>query len=866
VSLELVYTSASRGLKPGSSGFCTIACTRGVSTNLTQQLELLSGYRHLYPPQDAHASQNPVAFSHLTLTLAGRRCHILSRICDAGLDYTNRSNKFAHHVVLDASELPSAGPAWLLAADGFMRSSWPGEPSVLPAGPVVPSGETGPQICRGWQQIAGDAGWGGVLAETAVGPKHRQAVVIVPPGMDVLPLLAESLALLPPPLRWQVSFSTYFTKLPPGVDCQWRCVIDGTPEAVAARRAAASVLVLDLCRPLGAAVGGDYVDAARTGKPCVTTPTVRPPSAALQQTPGTASPKSLPSEDDFPLSEGGIDLSMPPEADFLTGPPPPQFVGVASRPPLSQRHRPNQKPPRRWPWVLGIIALVLISLGVGFIAGVEWTASQNANDGANDRSHPAKAEKPTGVTPVTPKNVNNGKEKVSTSPEKNGDGKPAEKKDGTTKPKTEPQTKSGKDGAKPGKANEDNASGGKGEGKGDLGTNPQPKVEASKEGNKSGATPEAKPASKGNKGTDGGAAAGAKETSRGEKKGKKEKKTGKENAAPKPADNAKTQPIKIIYVSKDLPPPSLAGTNQTNTKEKTIIKGDWPATTSLKLIGGDKALGEKASFELRPPTKNDGVWGCWLIGHQSSNFAIGFAEFIPNKDGLKFKWLTNNFNGFEGDRLCNCLLYFVKDGQAGISQLRRPLSIEKPIRVKNLPSSSTLIPLLKELKEPKAAVLEMSLTIDPKKSGCAIETIEVDKLKHTAMIDKKVKMVVEWDRDKGCITVSCSVPGDSDSDLKVKLTPQRVAQFKRNADRKKADCDTVLRNAQSNQESESVISRCETECTTADSRVEELKSLDSLCTAIKDFRLYPQIVMIVKDPKENNKEYRVVLVETSENK
>ena len=83
----------------------------------------------------------------------------------------------------------------------------------------------------------------------------RQAVLIFPPGTDVLPLVAESLALLPAELRWRVTFSTYFTKLPPGIACQWRCVIEGTPEAAAAQQGPPGTLLIDLCCPRRAATG-----------------------------------------------------------------------------------------------------------------------------------------------------------------------------------------------------------------------------------------------------------------------------------------------------------------------------------------------------------------------------------------------------------------------------------------------------------------------------------------------------------------------------------------------------------------------------------------------------------------------------------
>jgi hypothetical protein len=61
VSQELIYTSAPRGLKPGSCGFCTVVGTHGMSAALMQRLEALSGYRQVYPPHDPNAWLNPVA-------------------------------------------------------------------------------------------------------------------------------------------------------------------------------------------------------------------------------------------------------------------------------------------------------------------------------------------------------------------------------------------------------------------------------------------------------------------------------------------------------------------------------------------------------------------------------------------------------------------------------------------------------------------------------------------------------------------------------------------------------------------------------------------------------------------------------------
>ena len=44
MSIELVYTSAPRGLNPDSTGFCTVATTPGMNPQVMAKLEGLSGY------------------------------------------------------------------------------------------------------------------------------------------------------------------------------------------------------------------------------------------------------------------------------------------------------------------------------------------------------------------------------------------------------------------------------------------------------------------------------------------------------------------------------------------------------------------------------------------------------------------------------------------------------------------------------------------------------------------------------------------------------------------------------------------------------------------------------------------------------
>jgi hypothetical protein len=262
---ELIYTSAPKGLRPGARGFCTVAASPGMPRNLLTVLESLSGYRHAFGLGDPNAPLNPVVWSHVQITVGRTKQHVLSRVADAGQDYTQRSNKLAHHLVLETEELCPAGPAWILSRPGVTIDRWEGEPRELTEVRSLPEGSESTRICRAWQQVAGDAGWAGMLAQSVFDPKIRQAVVVFQPGVDTLGLVAEAMSLLPPETRWDVSFSTYFTKLPPGVDCKWRFVLEGSPEAKAARRAP-QTLFLDLTRPGPRAEGGSLVEAARTGE------------------------------------------------------------------------------------------------------------------------------------------------------------------------------------------------------------------------------------------------------------------------------------------------------------------------------------------------------------------------------------------------------------------------------------------------------------------------------------------------------------------------------------------------------------------------------------------------------------------------
>lgn len=207
----IVYTSAARGLKLGSSGFCTVASTPGMAAPLASFLESLSAYRHL----DAPGGENPVIYNHLTAVVAGRKLHVLSRIADAGLDYSGRSNKIAHHVAIPENEGSDVGPVWLQMRPEFHVSQWTGDARILPATESLPVGSNSPRRPTAWERIAGDAGWAGVLTRGFRERRPRTQWIIYPRDVDIIELIGEVAAILPRNLRWKATYSTFCINLPP---------------------------------------------------------------------------------------------------------------------------------------------------------------------------------------------------------------------------------------------------------------------------------------------------------------------------------------------------------------------------------------------------------------------------------------------------------------------------------------------------------------------------------------------------------------------------------------------------------------------------------------------------------------------------
>jgi hypothetical protein len=307
---ELILTSVSQGLEPNTSGYCIVAEDRHIPRYLARRLETLSEYCPLFPSGSEEARFHPVVYSHLIFPGHNILWHALSRIADAGTDYRFQPNQLAHHIVLTENELVQEGPAWLLSLPEFHLTNWLTPAVRFTNGRPIPTLTLPPNLARSqriarerrwtdphkmmlfmpdtdenqatyriyendalmnprqqpcpcWRELTGDAGWAGILAETI--QTGQQTVLLFQPGMNILPLFFEAIALLPAELQWKGTFSTYYFKdLPEHTVCQWKAVLADSPMAERLLKNN-DQLVLDLTKPLGMVPDGEYVEFARTG-------------------------------------------------------------------------------------------------------------------------------------------------------------------------------------------------------------------------------------------------------------------------------------------------------------------------------------------------------------------------------------------------------------------------------------------------------------------------------------------------------------------------------------------------------------------------------------------------------------------------
>jgi hypothetical protein len=262
VALELIYTSAPRGLRAGASGYCTVAQTRGMREDLVAALERRSLFTH-EPKGDS-----PVYFSYRILSLGGTKWRVLSRGLDAGLDFTGRRHYLIHHLVLEISEdLPEVQPVEILLGWNGWRDSWSGTPVQL-EGPrnaniFLHLAKIGLPALE-WKRQTGDAGWA-ASASQMPSPVGWQSEGLSSP--KILRLMGESTALMENTRRggsWLATMDVGGAANPVSKDCLWSGRTHWA--GVAPMSGVRSILRIEDCRGKEPKGRAEDIEMARSGQ------------------------------------------------------------------------------------------------------------------------------------------------------------------------------------------------------------------------------------------------------------------------------------------------------------------------------------------------------------------------------------------------------------------------------------------------------------------------------------------------------------------------------------------------------------------------------------------------------------------------
>lgn len=237
--------------------------------SLALRLEQLSYYEHRTL---AGGGMEPAIYASRLVEIRGALYHVLSRLVDADLDFTNRSNFFAHHLVFSPEELaflPMA-PVILSSWDGWV-SEWDGEPELL----HNESWGNLHHLCKDlqlpaltWERLTGDGANALGLMETP------PTSFLETDGLEdvmLLRMLWESLSLLgirngnqdSRNTAWRYTFTTSLQEQDQVSDFRWRFVHSNSPAKARLASSGQAVIGLKDLRPGPARA--DELAAARSG-------------------------------------------------------------------------------------------------------------------------------------------------------------------------------------------------------------------------------------------------------------------------------------------------------------------------------------------------------------------------------------------------------------------------------------------------------------------------------------------------------------------------------------------------------------------------------------------------------------------------
>jgi hypothetical protein len=250
MAFQLIYTSAPRLLQAGRTGFGTVAKHSSIRGALQSEIERFSQFS-----RQEGLNPNRVIYQYRCLSISGMSFHVISRLKDAGSDYTGRTNHLAHHIIFSSAEAHSATVEGITPVDvvfnlnstSFWCDSWHVAPIEFGPQEEISLTSIKPAISLPavyWKALTGTPDSAAILAP---GQTAESCWLIYAPsnGEHLLAQIGESLLLHPNP--WRISFASEFQPTDRVEEIAWRAIPSDSPLCLTAAQSVRPIL--DLTRP-----------------------------------------------------------------------------------------------------------------------------------------------------------------------------------------------------------------------------------------------------------------------------------------------------------------------------------------------------------------------------------------------------------------------------------------------------------------------------------------------------------------------------------------------------------------------------------------------------------------------------------------
>ena len=227
---KLIYTSAPRLLQAGRSGFGTVARHREIPSLVAETAEKASQFS-----RQTGLDSSRVIFAYRLARSSAGTFHLLTRISDAGTDYSGRTNHLAEHLILTDQEAARLGAEGYAPAGVMLAYEWAGyegqarwlgdenlwQPSAMDANTGGSHWQAATTDSNRVKLLAGAEAQSGAVLEY---PAHYQSEA----HPWILWLFAESQCLCPQS-GWGITFTTNVQPTDSLSDFRWLGVPDNSP-------------------------------------------------------------------------------------------------------------------------------------------------------------------------------------------------------------------------------------------------------------------------------------------------------------------------------------------------------------------------------------------------------------------------------------------------------------------------------------------------------------------------------------------------------------------------------------------------------------------------------------------------------------